>query len=321
MTASKVNGPVLQDIIRGLGVTVCIFGIALSVPLLGFFVSLLLPLPVMFYRSKLGRRWGAMIPVVSFFLMSVLFGRVSLDLIFFAELMLCGFVMAELINADYSLEKTILYACGIVVAAGYAVLFFYAGSRDMGVAELVDRNLAANLDLSFKIYTELGVFPEENIQLIKDSLDRIRYVLLRMAPAITVSFLMVVMWMTLLISRVLFQLRNLYFPDYGPLKFWRAPENLVWGVIGCGVVMIFPDSSIKMIGANGLLILMTIYFFSGIGVIAFYFEKFGLPRPLRIFSYAIIMLHQIALIFVIGIGFFDIWINFRKRGLSGNNDQ
>jgi uncharacterized protein YybS (DUF2232 family) len=63
---------------------------------------------------------------------------------------------------------------------------------------------------------------------------------------------------------------------------------------------------------NGLIILMMVYFFGGIAIVSFYFEKKKFPLALRFFLYSLIALQQFILLFVIGLGFFDMWLNFRK---------
>jgi uncharacterized protein YybS (DUF2232 family) len=119
-------------------------------------------------------------------------------------------------------------------------------------------------------------------------------------------------WTNLLLSKRIFKNWNLLYPDFGSLKLWRAPEVLVWIIIGCGILLLFQNKTFKIIGLNGLLILMTIYFFQGIAIVSFYFEKKKLPRLLRFFLYSLLALQQIVLLVVIGLGFFDMWLNFRK---------
>jgi len=81
-----------KDIASGIAITIVIFGVTVYMPIIGFFCSLLIPLPVLFYRSKLGRSTGSIIPVASIMLMIVILGRVSIDILFFGELLLLGFV-------------------------------------------------------------------------------------------------------------------------------------------------------------------------------------------------------------------------------------
>jgi uncharacterized protein YybS (DUF2232 family) len=59
---------------------------------------------------------------------------------------------------------------------------------------------------------------------------------------------------------------------------------------------------------------MTVYFFQGIAIVSFYFDKKRLPRFVRVFLYTLIALQQLILLVVIGLGFFDLWVNFRRLG-------
>jgi uncharacterized protein YybS (DUF2232 family) len=113
-------------------------------------------------------------------------------------------------------------------------------------------------------------------------------------------------------ARSLLKRRGLFFPAFGVLNLWKAPDSLVWVLIGCGGLLMLPGSTLKIIGVNGLLVLLMIYFFQGIAIVSFFFEKKQFPRLLRIFFYSLIAIQQIVLLVVIGLGLFDIWLNFRK---------
>jgi uncharacterized protein YybS (DUF2232 family) len=104
------------------------------------------------------------------------------------------------------------------------------------------------------------------------------------------------------------------FPDYGALDHWKAPEPLVWGVIAAGVLMLVPNFPARIVGLNGLLVYMVVYFFQGIAIVAFYFRKKQVPRVARLLFYGIIGVQQVVMLAVIGVGFFDTWFNFRKLG-------
>ena len=86
----------------------------------------------------------------------------------------------------------------------------------------------------------------------------------------------------------------------------------MWVVIACGLIMLFFDNPARVISLNALIILGTIYFFQGIAIVSYLFEKKGFPRRLRIVLYSLIAIQQLFLLVVIGLGFFDMWLNFRK---------
>jgi uncharacterized protein YybS (DUF2232 family) len=162
---------------------------------------------------------------------------------------------------------------------------------------------------------------QESIQMISNSLENVEYVLIRIIPAIIVASTFFVSWTNLLVAKPILKSRGIFYPSFGSLKLWKAPEFLVWGIIGCSLLLLLPDKTFKFLGLNGLLILLTIYFFQGIAIVSFYFEKKRFPRMLRVFLYSLIALQQVVLIVIIGLGLFDMWINFRKLEHSPNKPE
>jgi uncharacterized protein YybS (DUF2232 family) len=146
--------------------------------------------------------------------------------------------------------------------------------------------------------------------------------MLRIMPAIVIVSVLLVVWSNLLLAKPLLRSRNLFYPAFGALNEWKAPESLVWVAIGSGVFLLIPNSGLKFFGANALIIMMMVYFFQGIAIVSFYFEKKRFPRLLRGVLYALIVLQQFVLLLVIALGFFDLWVDFRRMKKEVvNNDE
>ena len=303
----------LKDIANGVLITSLIFAVSILIPVLGFFCTLFIPLPTLYYRIKLGRTTSAIIPVLGFIIMVVVMQSFSMDVIFLAELLLVGFILGGLLASRFSIGKTMLYACSAVLMSGIISLFVYGIASGKDLISMLSQYVAQNIELSLVLYESLGM-SEENLRLIQDSLDKIQYILVGIIPGLTITSTLLVIWINILLSKVLLKGRFPYHPDYEKLNQWQAPDYLIWALIGCGFLILLPSSATRMIGMNVLLILMTIYFFQGMAIVSFYFEKKQVPRLFRILLYTLIALQQLALIAVIGIGLFDMWVNFRKLG-------
>lgn len=315
IVSQTVQGNISKDIISGVAIIGLIFTASKYLPIIGFFFSLFIPLPILFYRSKLGRTTGIIVYILSIIMMIVMTDNISLDIFFFAELLLLGFVLSELIEMRLSIEKTISYACASVIITGIVILFFYSNLSNTGIYSLASEYISRNLKLTIAMYESMGV-PEESIRVISNSMEKIHSVLIQIIPAMLISLTLFVSWTSLLIAKPLLKAKNIFPPDFVSLKLWKAPEFMVWLFIGCGVMLILPDNAFKILGLNGLIILMTIYFFQGIAIVSFYFEKKNVPLIFRIFLYSILALQQLVLLSVIGLGFFDMWLNFRKLGIK-----
>ncbi|MEZ4528533.1 MAG: YybS family protein [Desulfobacterales bacterium] len=306
------------DILKGTGIICLIFLLSVHIPLIGFFISLLIPLPVLFFRTKLGRKNAGTVFLLSVLIIFFSLGRISFDLLYFAGLMLLGFVLAEMFEKKLTVEHTVLRTAGIVAGAAVISVFFYSSSTGRDLGTVVSEYVALNLKHTLQLYTDMGM-PEDAVQLVSDSLETIHYGLVRILPALTASALLFLTWSVLLMASPLMRAGKLPYPDFGPLTLWKVPEVLVWGVVGCGLALMFPNTVLRILAFNGLIVLMTVYFFGGIAIVAFYFEKKQLPPMLRVFFYSMIALWHMALLLVIGLGFFDMWLNFRKLETGGAN--
>lgn len=258
------------------------------------------------------------IPVATLVIMSVGFGGISPDILFFSGFLLLGFVLGECFELDLSVEKTVLYSSGSVVAAVGFSLFFYSNISHDGLVRMLSEYVGQNLKLTLAVYEDMGM-PEENILVIANSLDSIQYVLVRIIPAMATALTLFVTWTSILLASPVMKSYHLFYPNYGALNQWKAPEPLVWFVIGSGLALLVPFQAIKIIGLNCIIVFMTIYFFQGIAIVSFFFEKKRFPRLLKIFIYTIIAMQQMILLLVVGLGFFDMWLNFRKLDANGSS--
>jgi uncharacterized protein YybS (DUF2232 family) len=304
-----------KDLAIGIGVTGILFAVTLQSPILGFFCTVCIPLPTLYFRAKLGRKFGAVVPAAALLALVPFLGGVQLDLLYFFELVFVGYMLGELFDWQLPVEKTVGFTCLAGVIAGLVVLAAYGIVTATGVKSLVAAYIRSNLEATVRIYESMGM-SVDNLRMIKDSLDSIQYVLVRIVPALFVASVLFVSWTSLLLSRPLLQRRRLPYPDFGRLNLWKAPEALVWATIGCGLMLLIPANALRLLGLNGLLVLMTVYFFQGIAIVAYYFEKKRFPRLLRFFLYSLIALQQVVLLVVVALGFFDLWLNFRRLGVE-----
>ncbi len=177
--------------------------------------------------------------------------------------------------------------------------------------DLISNYLAKNLELALAVYKEMEV-SEEKIAILAQSMEGILYVMLRIMPAIVIVSTLFVVWSNLLLARPLLRSRQLFCPDFGALNQWKAPEPLVWLVIGSGVLLLIPHGGLRLVGLNSLIIMMMIYFFQGVAIVSFYFGKKHVPRIFRGILYGLIAIQQLVLLLVVAVGFFDMWIDFRR---------
>jgi uncharacterized protein YybS (DUF2232 family) len=309
---SHITGEPRNEFLTATAVTTLVALVGLYLPVIGLLVSVFIPLPVLFYRSKLGRSRGALILIaVTLIIASSMRWRSITSTVFFFELGLVGFILCEVFEMDMSLEKTVAVTTGVVIGAGAVMVGFYGLVSANSLWDQTSNYLYRNLELALDVYRQMDV-SEERIDILAQSMEGILYVMLRILPAIAIASTLLVVWSNLLLARPLLRSRNLHCPEFGTLNEWKAPEPLVWLVIVSGLLLLVPYGGLKLLGVNGLIIMMMVYFFQGIAIVSFYFEKKQFPKVLRGILYGLIAIQQFVLLLVIAAGFFDLWVDFRR---------
>ncbi|MBE9582373.1 MAG: YybS family protein [Proteobacteria bacterium] len=312
-----------KELLMATAITTLIALAGLYIPVVGLLVSVFVPLPILFYRSRLGRPRGVLILIaVTLIVASAMRWRSMTSAVYFFELGLIGLILSEMFEMDLSLEKTVVVTTGIVLGTGAVILALYGLVSAESIWDQISNYLHGNLELALSIYREMDV-SEEKIGILAQSMEGILYVMLRIMPAIVIVSTLLVVWSNLLLARPLLKSGKLFCPDFGALNKWKAPEPLVWLVILSGILVLLPHKGFKLFGVNGLIIMMTIYFFQGIAIVSFYFEKKQFPKILRGILYGLIAIQQFVLLLVIAAGFFDVWIDFRrmKKGVDDKNES
>ncbi len=312
------EGEIFKDTLKGISLSSLLCMASLFIPIIGFLFAMFVPLPVMFYGSKLGTRSGLIIFGTTIFVLLCVLRSVSLYVVFFGELLFLGFLFSEFFRINLSVDKTIGYTCCAILATGAISLIIFGNIHATGIYSIISDYVAINLKSSIEIYKQLGM-PEENIRMFSDNLEHIQYVFIRIIPSLLIASTLFLCWTTLLIAKPLFAKKKLFYPYFGTLNLWKAPEHLVWLVIASFLMIIIAGKAFGILGVNVLIAMAPIYFFQGMAIVSFYFDKKQLPKGARILLYSIIALQYIAAVFITVLGFFDVWLNVRKIQSSQKN--
>jgi len=305
----------LKELLNGVTLVSIIMFAIFYIPVLGKPCLCFIPLPIMYYRLKFGRKPMMVLMTLTILIAIQSAGGLSIKTLLIAELLVLGSVMSEFIRKELSADEIILYTTGILFLAGFFGLLYYSQMISTGIEKILTDHINYYVTMMMNIYRELGM-PDDQLEQVAQSLNMIIFVLI---PAISISFLMIVTWINLLAARVTFPSFQLTFPDFGSLNYWKSPDILVWGLIGAGSITLFPSDSLRILGSNVLMILMVIYFFHGIAVVSYFFEKKNVSRSVRIILYSFIIVQQLIVLLIIGIGLFDVWADFRKQ--NSENEQ
>jgi len=283
------------------------------IPLFGPFFSVLVPLPFLYYATKGGLSHGVKAVIVTVLIVGLI-GNLSghPQVIFLSlEFGLLGLIISEIYKRKFSIGRTIFWGTSLMLVLGFFMLTLIGLAHGIGPFELVSSYLKNSLRETFHLYEGKEVDQEKILQL-QAYLKVLTDVMLKIYPALMIIGTGLIVWFNVVVSRPLFRLRNLPYPEFNPMDRWRAPELMVWGLIAAGFSLFLPVGGIRLVAVNALMVMLAIYAFHGFSIVLFFLNKYRVPPWIRFGVCLLIVFQQI---FIVGLslaGIFDQWIDFRK---------
>jgi uncharacterized protein YybS (DUF2232 family) len=292
--------------------SVFLFGSAL-IPFLGPLFGLLTPLPFLFYASKLGTQDGLKVSAVALILLAILSYLTGYAQLMFLSVEFCflGVVLAELFRKRLSVGTTILWATGLVLIFGFTALTLIGWSKAMGPFDVVQAYLRESLGEAARVYRHMGM-EETQVAEFQRYLKTLTDMILKVYLGLLIIGTGFIVWFNVMVSRPLFRLAGLEYPDFGDLGRWQAPEYLVWGVIASGFSLFLAGGVIQFLAVNSLIVMAAVYVFHGLSIVLFYLNKYHIPVWVRAGIYFLIIFQQVFLLVLALAGLFDQWVDFRR---------
>jgi uncharacterized protein YybS (DUF2232 family) len=187
--------------------------------------------------------------------------------------------------------------------AGLAVLFAPAtGSWSTALGDA----WRSSFDGALSIYRDLGMSAEQLAEL-QNQREHLAQSALHFLPA-----LLVVGTLGLWLANLRLSARWAAWPQLYELSRWRAPDGMIWLLIASGFGLFAPHETAAVVSGNVFAIVLACYFAQGLAIVSYFFQRFRLPRGLRVATYVVIALQQIAAALVVALGVFDLWGDFRQ---------
>jgi uncharacterized protein YybS (DUF2232 family) len=297
---------------------VTLFAAAGYVPVLGIFVSLLAPTPILVVALRHGLRVGLLALGLSTLSLALLFSSLQ-STIFFAEYGVMALAMAEAIRRQWSVEKTLLVATGVPSVASALVMALLLSSADLDLQE-VKQHFEDDLNQTLRqVLTEGGGPSDGELRMyVQETLG----IVVQMLPALFVLSTAAGALINYGMVRLLW--RRIggqgWFPEVS-LTRWKAPEACVWVLIASAICYFVPLSWLRIVGLNVLLLVGLVYLVQGLGVTVSYLHKASVPPLLRSIAYVFLVMQPLLLLGVAAFGLFDLWFDFRRLGHKREESQ
>jgi uncharacterized protein YybS (DUF2232 family) len=302
-----------SDVAGCVGTAALLLLASIYIPIAGGLFSLLTPLPVIYYSTKLGTERGVKLVGITLLVAGVIAALTRyVHLLFLCiEFSLLGLIISELFRRKMSIGYTVLLGTSLTLLIGFVVLAVAGLSKNKTPLEMVLTYLQGSLSENLEFYKGMEMNGENALN-AREYLRFLLDTIMKVYPALTVIGTGFVVWINVIISKPLLRIRNLPHPDFGPMDRWGASETMVWGLIGAGFSLFLPWPSLRSVALNAVMVFLVIYFFHGLSILVFYLNKYRVPSWIRIGVYALILFQQIFAIVLALAGLFDQWIDLRR---------
>jgi len=209
-----------------------------------------------------------------------------------------------LLRRAWRLEPALSAAVAAMLLGAAGLTLLFAPEAGSWSAALGDA-WRSSFDGVVSTYKELGMSTEQLAEL-QAQRDEIAHAALHFLPALLVIGA-TALWM----ANLRISARWAAWPQLHELSRWRAPDPIIWLLIVSGFALFAPDPTVAVIAGNVFAIVIACYFFQGLAIISYFFQRFSLPRGLRVATYLVIAFQQLAAGLVVALGVFDLWGDFR----------
>ena len=279
-------------------------------PIVNLFAISLTPLPVYLAGRRLGNVAALLLALaVSLLIFSLKPGLAIIGEYWgFGELLLMGFLLSGLESRGYTADWAIILTVGALTALSLLFLAGQAYLSGITPGEMLSRKTLEITEMLTKVFA--GGDMSSRLQVLGVPLDRLKYLIQYMLPALVITNTGLVAWLNLLLARQLLVIWDWGKPE-PPLYHWSTPDWLIFPVLAAGFLLLVPVSLVRMVSLNVLVVLCLLYFCQGVAVVTTWLLRYRVPRPFRWIGYFIMFMHPLFLLVII-IGLADVWLDFRR---------
>lgn len=227
------------------------------------------------------------------------------------------YIFSILISKKISLAKSIYYPVSTVFFIIFVIAIGYLYYNKIDIHSLLNFYSNTILKNMMSVYKQIGITYLTTAKM-RPIISKLLTDVLLLLPSIAVTLSWMGLWFSFIILRKFSKRKpSDFFKNNENLSLWKSSDFFILFLLSGFIIAIFASGIYKFIGYNIIFLASSVYLVQGLTIISFFFNKLNLNLFLKTLTYILIILFNNPLvIFVIFMGIFDIWFNFRKIELN-----
>ena len=293
------------------GIFLVIILVAFVVPPLGMFVAMFTPVPLILVYLQRGKVSG-LITITGVGLALLVLVGPQLAIAFIGAYGIMAAAMAETTRLSFSFEKIILASALAPGALTLLILFIGLAGGEGSSMKALEETLRSEADSYIQVFEKSGETPEK-LKDIRKSVEESIPIAARVFPSfILMSALMGAVINFLAVRYLWLRFYTRQYFEGMEVNRWMLPDVMVWVLIASIGSMFYGPEFSQVAGMNLAIILLFLYFLQGLSVVAHILKTKAFPKWVWIIVFILIPLNPMFFGLVVGMGLFDIWVDFRK---------
>ncbi len=294
-------------VVKGTLLTMALFLLYRTIPILGAFAGIFIPLPCVYYSLKYPRVTGYAIVLLLVLLLSLLDTSSVLQYLMLS--VTCSLFLPEFLGRGKGSFRALFYTVGLnaVLVVGLTILAVVLFNVD--VDGHMRKTIHDAMSQAGEAYRQSGLSGQE-LQGLEDGLRMTEKFFVRIYPSFLLIFLAVLVGSNIIMLQRLSGLLGKEI-SFDTFSRYRNPDFLVWLVIVAGFTLLTDSTVLTSIALNVLVVLYCLYFVQGLAVGNWFAKKLKISRVLRVIFYALMALQPLLTVVVALIGLSDLWADYR----------
>lgn len=290
----------------------------LVLPYVGGLFLLFVPAPYVVLGHMIKER--QILPIVAvcilpFSLYALFSGNVGFLLINI-QLVVTGLIIGYLLKKNMHPYKAILAAVLLVAAVEAIVFLAISAQREVAPGHLIDQYIDSQLKAKTPTGQSVGSDLDQDF-----AIEHLKELLRKIYPSLVLIVGALLGLMNLALGNLVFaKPLRLKLLDHHQILTWSPRREAVWVFVVSGFGTLILDGLIRAFSLNLLLLVLCVYFFQGIAVLAWWMERAKMASWIRIIIFVSIALQQFFLPLVSFLGVIDNWANFRRIDVKGKKE-
>ena len=300
-----------KDVLIPYGIFLVIILVAFVAPPLGMIVGMLTPVPLILVYLQRGKVTG-LVTISAVGLALLFLVGPELAIAFISAYGLMAAAMSESTRLSFSFEKILLISTLAPAVLTLILLFAGLAGEEGSSMKALEDTLKGAAESYIQVLEKSGETPE-NLKMVRKSVEETIPTAARIFPAfILISTLMGAVINFLAVRYLWLRFYSRKYFDGMDVSRWMLPDVAVWVLIASiGSVFFGPEIS-RVLGMNLAIILVFLYFLQGLSVVTHILKTKEFPKWVWIIVFILIPLNPMFFGLVVGMGLFDIWVDFRK---------